>query len=54
MKISLSLVAVVFGTVGVALASPAAARTPLFRRHDVGEDVAGVGTCPVSLHGSPF
>lgn len=48
MKLSISLVAVMLGSVGVALASPVIA-SPLIRRDDdVGEDVAGLGRCPVS------
>lgn len=52
MKASLSLVAVVFGIVGVTVASPVTSRAPIIRRDDVGVDVAAVGQCPVSARNS--
>jgi hypothetical protein len=51
MKISLSLVAVVFGTVGVAIASPVTPSTPLTPRQGPPPPPGGpgmVGKCPVS------
>ncbi|KAH7064007.1 hypothetical protein BKA63DRAFT_428156 [Paraphoma chrysanthemicola] len=46
MKPSLSFIAVVLGSVGVALASPVQS-SPLFRRDDVGASVGGIGQCPL-------
>ncbi|KAH7382602.1 hypothetical protein DE146DRAFT_760439 [Phaeosphaeria sp. MPI-PUGE-AT-0046c] len=46
MKVSMSLAIVVFGIVGVSVASPVTPTSPLTRRQDVGIDVAGVGQCP--------
>jgi hypothetical protein len=44
MKISVSLVAMVFGSVGVAIASPTMPRTPVLRR-----DAAGLSRCAVRI-----
>ncbi|KAF1913180.1 hypothetical protein BDU57DRAFT_532261 [Ampelomyces quisqualis] len=46
MKASLSLVTVVFGVVGITVASPVEPRAPTMKRADVGVNVAGVGQCP--------
>lgn len=50
MKLSILLVAVMLGSVTISVASPVTLSWPIIRRHeeDVGEDVAGIGKCPVS------
>jgi hypothetical protein len=50
MRVFISLEAVVFGMVVVAMASPVTARAAPFKRQGgLGADVASIGSCPVSF-----